>query len=240
MKKFILLLFAGILLTGCSSKEEVIIESSETVEPIESSEDVTEEIEWVTGVWAVDFGDRQINFLATGISPILTSYDMQITNTCNARYGFTVKGINVYIGTEDPSELIDDLLVVEHDGFYYVTIADYNEGIDAVISAITDEVDVVEMKVSPMVVEAFNHYADAEPENLPDDDIVYYAFVQLDNGTAGIIHTKDTGSGIINIPVGLDDYTCTFLSEDTLLIEETGEVIELTFFANPNYVPVSD
>lgn len=72
-------------------------------------------------------------------------------------------------------------------------------------------------------------------------DVASYAFVTLKDGTEGAVCYTWRGDFMEMVVLGLDNHVCSLRNDDSeLLVEDTGEVFELNFYANSNYDPYSN
>lgn len=223
------------LLTACGKQEDI----TETTEVINTQEDPVEEVteqEESIVCYNVTIGEKSIAFKATqDLAPALVTSDVGLYRSCENPVVFWYDNTEIFV--------VDTITppAANYKTVKSLTIATRDTSFD--LSALTDLiVDDSAGVISYVDVEPVILEPSAEDEEwfivFPDFnsvDVYSYARGELADGTKFVVQQKSTDEGIDYVFLGLEDYTCDISMSSQLIIQETGEVIEIEFIPNPNY-----
>ena len=229
MKRLFYLIPLLLLLAGCGRNET----------PVETPEPTVEETpEPLPEMYYYDLGGIYLNASAY-FAPIGVTDDLEAWNTLRPKYAFQYSnGSYVYIG-----EIYDK----SYSGFTYndkVQVCSHDK--DALYEfseALIEPVgDYVFYELEPPQLSLSSEIQQEIIQNSIDgydaDDIVMYAIVTMADGRYIAVCKRDVGHMMQITYIKPEELTCSLRDgESTLLVEDTGELLPLEWYLNPNYTP---
>lgn len=229
MKRVCIILTLLLLLTGCGEQAQEESEVTDTV-VISDTESVT---------YYYNFNGLYID-ATEGIYPVPAIEDLDVWRTVKPTYTFKLlSGDTIYLCANAV-----DGYSAEKIGDWYI-VSESKEAVLTTLSYVLGDVafgSYEELTMSPTILDATTESQDFD-DNVPDyknADIIMYATATLQAYEYVAVCKQDLGYKVQIIFLQNGDHTCSLRDNGmTLLIEDTGETIPLTWYLNKEYTPVT-
>lgn len=218
-------------LCGCTSR----VQKEVTVLPEET--EITETVSEQRIVYDLQFDELEVFMLSDDrIAPVDETYDSDLYRACKDPIVFWCDSTEVFITTE----VFDtDCNYTQIGDMYFLTRNtefDFSVFESLLTEKISDDKVVIVEACELNPTGEDDLYADIFPD-YNESNVYSYAKAELSDGTPVAILQRVTENGIEYEYLGIDADECEITAYAQLIVGDSEEVIELDFYANPNYTP---